>query len=56
MDLSDPHFRKTFTYNLRERQEEGESHTQYMPSKRGRFDHYKYRRLLLGNSEVEDAA
>jgi hypothetical protein len=58
VDLSDPHFRKTFTYNLRERREEverlQEGQGQYMLTKRGRFDNFKYRRLLLANNEVEE--
>ena len=49
MDLSDPHFRKTFAHsnNLtkeRSRREEKEEKLQpptniYLPNKRGRFDH-----------------
>lgn len=31
-----------------------EGQGQYMPTKRGRFDHFKYRRLLLTNNEVEE--
>lgn len=54
VDLSDPHFRKTFTYNLRERREEERSTeaqgANFAPQKRGRFDHFKYRRLLLAGN------
>lgn len=54
VDLSDPHFRKTFTYNLRERKEEterlSEAQNHYIPQKRGRFEHFKYRRLLLSGN------
>jgi hypothetical protein len=67
MDLSDPHFRKTFAHNLREKEEQcgqtvqagqggqnGNGPTGYGQSRRGRFEYYKYRRLLL-NNEGEEA-
>ncbi len=52
MDLSDPHFRKTFTYNLRDK-EEPQGPSVSIPGKRGRFEYYKYRRLLLNNEGDE---
>ena len=76
MDLSDPHFRKTFNIGGREgrdmdrgrregergkeergREERGRerllepSQQAYLPMKRGRFEQYKYRRMLLHNHE-----
>lgn len=49
MDLSD-NFRKTFTYNLKEKSGEKFGMANSMvPKKVGRFEHYKYRRLLLNN-------
>lgn len=51
MDLSDPHFRKTFTHNLHSEEPSTPitTNNSHVPSKRGRFEHYKYRRLLLNN-------
>ena len=60
MDLSDPHFRKTFTQNLSREDNpdaspkttlasKGVMPSSQLPSKRGRFEYYKYRRLLLNN-------
>jgi hypothetical protein len=44
MNLTDGNFRKTFTHNFHT----SDMQAQYVLTKRGLFDNYKYRRLLLG--------